>query len=319
MDYSPYTVWDTSVSTRNVGDNIIMEAVLSNLHEIFENRQCLRIPTHNYLTLGSYKCLRESNMSFVGGSNLLSSNMPFYQQWNVNPLDMFFCENIILMGVGWWQYQNNVNFYTKWLLKRLLKNNYKHSVRDSYTENKLKSIGVSNVINTGCPTMWKLTPEHCASISVTKSDTVIFTLTDYAKDPFADTEILKFLRKNYLRVRVWIQGSKDYSYLKSLNADGLYDDIIPPSLGCYDDALKQDCEYVGTRLHAGIRAIQMKRRSLIIAVDNRGIEKGKDFGLSVIKRADLTSLPNFVHSNRETSVRINKDLIDEWKAQFYAA
>lgn len=49
----------------------------------------------------------------------------------------------------------------------------------------------------------------------------------------------------------------------------------------------EDIDFVGTRLHGGIRALQKKKRSLIIAVDNRAIELGADTGLPVIDRSCL--------------------------------
>ena len=70
------------------------------------------------------------------------------------------------------------------LLKILLSKTYLHSVRDEYTKDMLERIGIKNVINTGCPTMWSLTEEHCKQIPIKKSNSVVFTITDYNKKPF---------------------------------------------------------------------------------------------------------------------------------------
>lgn len=315
--YRAITIWDTSIATRNVGDEIIMDAVNLQTAKIAPTSQIFRVPTHNYLTIGSYKCLRESEFSIVGGSNLLSSNMPFYQQWNLLPFELLFSKDIVLLGVGWWQYQKNPNWYTRLLLQKALSAKFLHSARDSYTVARLKSIGIKNAINTGCPTTWALTPEHCASISEEKSSNVIYTLTDYARNADADLKTLKILRQNYSKVKIWLQGSRDYEYLQSLGADGFYDELIPPQLNAYDIALaEKDCEYVGTRLHAGIRALQQMKRSLVIAVDNRAIEKSKDMGLHVIKRSELEHLQELINCKRATNLRIPFDKIDEWKNQF---
>ena len=64
----------------------------------------------------------------------------------------------------------------------ILDSTYLHSVRDSYTEKKLKQIGIDNVINTSCPTMWRLTEEFCSHIPCKKQDTVVTTITDYRKN-----------------------------------------------------------------------------------------------------------------------------------------
>ena len=48
-------------------------------------------------------------------------------------------------------------------------------------------------------------------------------------------------------------------------------------------------DYVGTRLHAGILALNYRKRTLIIAVDNRAAEMKTDINLPVIARGDLES------------------------------
>src|SRR5690606_10235922 len=100
---------------------------------------------------------------------------------------------VILLGVGWRNYQQKPNFYTRKLLKNLLNEEYLHSVRDSYTEKKLKDEGFQNVINTACPTMWQLTPGHCEQIPKKKQEKVVFTLTDYSKDPQNDRFLIDTL------------------------------------------------------------------------------------------------------------------------------
>ena len=72
-----------------------------------------------------------------------------------------------------------------------------HSVRDSYTEKMLKQAGVENVINTGCPTMWRLTQAFCKAIPKTKEKDVITTITDYRRDIEHDNLMLKILSRNY--------------------------------------------------------------------------------------------------------------------------
>ena len=310
------TIFDTSISTRNVGDEIIMQSVNNVVTEIFNDSQIFHIPTHNYLTLDSLKCLRESHHSIVGGTNLLSSNMPFYQQWKVLPHDLLFLRSNILLGVGWWQYQQKPNLYTKLMLKKLLAKGI-HSVRDSFTQEMLANIGIENVINTSCPTMWGLSPDHCKKIPKQKSKSVIYTLTDYNKNATKDKDALQLLRNEYENVYLWLQGSKDYKYLVEENLGQYVDEIIPPQLSSFDNFLERgDIEYIGTRLHAGIRALQKGCRSLILAVDNRAKEKKKDYSIHVVEREDLTEISNNIHNSRETLLNIDFNKINDWKAQF---
>ena len=47
---------------------------------------------------------------------------------------------------------------------------------------------------------------------------------------------------------------------------------------------------VGTRLHAGIRALQKGNQALILSVDNRATEINKDINIPVISRFDLAQI-----------------------------
>ncbi|MBN2850072.1 MAG: hypothetical protein JXK92_05385, partial [Erysipelotrichaceae bacterium] len=77
-----------------------------------------------------------------------------------------------------------------------------------------------------------------------------------------------------------------------------------------------DIEFVGTRLHGGIRALQLKRRTFIVAVDNRAIEKHKDFNIPVLLREDCDKLDDILTQPVKTEITIPMDKINEWKSQF---
>ena len=313
------TVLDTSIATQNIGDEIIMDAVYTELHDIFKEEMFLKIPTHEIIGLSSLSLLRNSEFGVVGGSNILSSAMNQYRQWKIYLIQSFLIKNkVLLLGVGWRNYQKKPNLFTRKLLKNLLSKELIHSVRDNYTEKKLKEEGFENVINTSCPTMWKLTPDHCAQIPQNKTKTVVFTLTVYSIDIELDTFLVNLLISNYEDVYYWVQSRKDLIYLNELNIERSSIKIIPPTLYAYTRFLQDtDCDYIGTRLHGGIRALQFKKRTLIIGVDNRAIEKKKDFNLSVIDRKDIiVELEEKIRSEFQTEIKIPLDNIIKWKQQF---
>ena len=135
--------------------------------------------------------------------------------------------------------------------------------------------------------MWSLTKEHCKTIPISKSDEVIFTLTDYKKNPSRYSFLIEILKKNYSRVYFLIQGVNDEAYLNSIISD---DDIvrIPPTLDEFTNFLNlHQCDYVGTRLHAGIKAMQCSRRSIIIAIDNRALELERDYHITCIHEDEM--------------------------------
>lgn len=311
-------VFDTSISSLNVGDEIINASAIEFLEEAFSRHQLIKFSTHAGISsIGIYRA-NLCQHRIVCGSNLLSGTIFKTGQWNLSLLDVFRLKKHILMGVGWINYNSEISYLSKLAYHQLLSKKYIHSVRDDYTKNKLNELGVTNVINTGCPTTWKLDSEHCAKIPKEKAKKVVFTLTDYAKDQVNDKILIEALLKNYEEVYFWIQGSTDFEYFNELGYINSKINIIPPQLSKYDAVLSNnDIDFIGTRLHAGIRALQKKRRTFIIAVDNRATEKAKDFNLPVIERHELKiSINDLINSEYVCNIKINKVAIDEWLSQF---
>lgn len=311
-------VLDTSIVSKNTGDSIIMDAVYSELKEIFHSDMFFNSITHDRIWRTTYSLNRISDFTLVGGTNLLSSNMNSYNQWKINMFDSLFLKGIILMGVGWHVNPHRPNMYTEFLLKKVLNRQYLHSVRDSQAESLLRSIGISNVLNTGCMTMWRLTNEHCSKIPKSKADSVVFTLTDYSKDYVKDQMLIDILIKKYEKVYFWPQGNGDLDYLAVLkNTQNIV--ILGANLWSFDVLIcdhSKNLEYIGTRLHAGIRALQKARRSLIIGIDNRAQAMAADFNLNVLSRNDLSNLNKIISNDIITEIRLNEDNILTWKRQF---
>ncbi|MBN1072558.1 polysaccharide pyruvyl transferase family protein [Clostridium botulinum] len=309
------SVFDTSISEYNLGNKIIMDSVERELNDIFKNKFQYNIP-YQQINKSVGKCIKQSEFVFFGGTNSLTSFMNKYRQWDVNIIKTLYVKNVIMMGIGWWQYQKNPNLYTKFILKRCLSNDYYHSARDSYTEAKLKKMGFK-VINTGCPTLWNLTKDKLKKIDLkSKSKNVIITLTDYNKDKILDREIFDLCINNYEKVYFWPQGVGDYDYLNQINKNKNII-IINSDLKSYDEVLENcDVDYIGTRLHAGIRALQKNVRAFFIAIDNRTIEMGNDIGLTYVNRCEIASLQEIINQKYNAKLKINYEAINRWKLQF---
>ena len=302
---------DTSLGTKNVGDQIIMENCEKQLGGFIDISNANHVSTHELNTKNF-----EGKYKFLCGTNILSCRMRQYGLWKL-PRNLNSYHDIILMGVGFDSYKDKSDFYTKFLFHYLLSNQYIHSVRDSFAEKCLLNMGFKNVINTGCPTMWKLTPEHCENIPSAKSKNVICTITDYCQDEVNDKKMLEILFSNYENVYLWLQGSEDYSYVKNL---GLEEKVIivKNELTEYDKILKmKDLDYVGTRLHAGIRALSALHRSIIISIDNRAESIAKDTGLPIILRNEISEkLNDKINTSFKTEISLPWENIDRWKNQF---
>ncbi len=310
-------LYDPAVSSLNVGDHIISDSCDRELAPLLADAFAVRISSH--LPVSRYLTYMETpKYRFVCGSNLLRGRMNArFRQWDVTPRFSAHVGPAILMGTGWWQYGDEPNAYTKWLYRRILSREVMHSVRDDLTARYMRSMGFSNVINTACPTMWRLDEDHCRTIPADKAPSVVTTVTDYSKDPARDRGMLLELSRLYEDVHVWIQGSGDLTYLETLDLPWDRIELVKPTLAAFDEVLSSpDVEYVGTRLHAGIRALQLGRRSLVIGVDNRAAEKSRDFNLATLPREDLEQLATRLSRPFATEIRIPQEEIRSWKSQF---
>lgn len=317
-------ILDTSVASANKGDDIIMECFRKELDFILSGKFVLNLPTHvsafhwyqvwrNSLAIQRYsKC----KLKFVAGTNLLVKDLfTHYPQWNIN---LFNCKPFagsILTGVGAGA-GNKTNRYTREVYKRVLSDDFIHSVRDERSKEFVESLG-KRALNTGCVTMWMFTPEFCSTIPSKKANNVIFTLTPRAGEEDTDRFLIELLKSMYEKVSFWVQGDKDYDWLMHLgNSNGI--EIIAPSISDYHNKLLQsDLDYVGTRLHAGIYAMRHHRRSIIIAIDERAREINKSNNLVCLEKNSIKyNLENLIASDFNTDIKMPFDKIAQWKAQF---
>lgn len=305
-----------SVSSLNMGDHIITDAAQEALGGLLDDAFVIEVSTH--LPLSRFMAhIGKPTHTFVCGSNLLRGRMnrPF-RQWDVTPLSARWLHDAVLLGAGWWQYNDHPNRYTRQLYRRILHPELLHSVRDAYTEQQMRRMGFTNVVNTGCPTMWTLTPEHCATIPAQKAARAVCTITDYKPAPDDDRAMLATLCERYEKVTLWMQGVGDSDYFDSLGFTHPKLEVLAPALENYNAVLDSDVDFIGTRLHAGIRALQRGRRAMILSVDNRAQELNRDFGIPVIPRGDEAALLSAIEQPRTTDVRIDQEAINRWRDQF---
>ena len=322
-------IMDTSISSFNMGDKIIMESARKALKSIMLNSFIVDMPTKNPLfrmTEFSFKRkdsyqqkLDMFDYKFVCGTNILAKNVRIRKpSWNLRKMDLRHFSGFVLVGVGTDNLHGCQNNYTREFYNRALSHDTVHSVRDNRTKEFLESLGFS-AINTGCVTLWGLNNEHCKLIPMTKSNSVIFTLTDYAMNPQKDIIMIRHLLNNYSDVSFWIQGIGDLDYLHGLCSEQELKriNVIAPNLGSYMEYLcSNDCDYVGTRLHAGIKAIQEKKRTIVISVDNRTVDMGNDFGIKYIQRDNIENLNAMINSSFATEIRISEERISMFLNQF---
>jgi hypothetical protein len=270
---------DPSIATFNVGDKIISQSVLEHLKPPIDFSFVIEASTHLPVTmyLKNIFYSYDFDYRFVCGSNLIRGKMNrLVKLWDINLRSASIISPLILIGVGWWKKGYLPNRYSKLLYSRLLDKKMLHSVRDSFTLFQCQSIGFRNINNTACPTMWTLTKAHCKDIPKTKAKDGITTLTTYNANLLADKQMLNISSKKYRKVYHCLQGINDFNYARLFNLPTNLE-LVNPNIEAYDTLLEtQDTDYIGTRLHARIGALQKKRRTIILALDHRAIEKRKN-------------------------------------------
>src|SRR3546814_787775 len=152
--YMPKIIFDTSIGTTNLGDHIIMDAVNRISDELFMDDFVINAPTHFSIHPKDLHKLRKYDTGIVGGTNLLKNDTLRKSQWKVGIKDLLVLRpKVVLLGVGWWQYQEKpVSAYSRMMYTSLFSKRYLHYVRDHYTLQKLAEIGNKNVNNTRSPT-----------------------------------------------------------------------------------------------------------------------------------------------------------------------
>jgi len=325
--YNSIFIFDSSVTTGNLGDFIIMDAVRKQLNGLFPKSYFINTSTHDTMGREARMLQKEAEYSFIGGTNLLTDRFKGRNraQWKFGFRDGS-VRGAIGVGVGWQSYAQHdkltdmpLKYAQKLIYNKALSHSYLHSVRDSYTQKRLALLGIKS-INTACVTMWDLKPALLDSIPTKKADTVVTTITNYCDTPEymkAYQKLLEILLDSYSKVKLWVQAKDDVVLFEKLNLkDANRVQFISPNLAAYDFELNGDVDYIGTRLHAGIRALQHRKRTLIVELDNRAREIAKDTNLLTVDFHDVDKIDSFIYNDQIMDIHVPFDKIAEWKEQF---
>ena len=320
-------ICDTALCSANLGDEIILDSIYQNMDEIFSQGTTMRIATHvenfNFLQMlrrnEKVRFCQNADWKFICGSNLLTQKKigKINGQWMINPVNASVYSNSIFVGVGATKGNIKMDAYATMLYKKVLSKTFYHSVRDNQSKKMVESLGCK-AINTGCPTLWGLTPEVCEQIPVHKAKNCVLTVSGFPNQRSFDEDarMLSIILKNYDKVWAWIQTIADEEYLKTLPGNESIIRIY--TLKAYRDVLKQgDVDYIGTRLHGGVFALQNGVRSLVISIDHRADGFHKSNNLPILKRANITDgLEEIINNDLRTEIYLDQKSIARFKDQF---
>lgn len=311
--------------TLNSGDYIIEKYVKEEMDYLFSNSIVAEIGTHlpiahayqNIKKNITRRACDEADYKFLGGSSMIKTSLlRLSPDWSLTLSSCPYYRNSIAIGIGVGKNSSFLDPYTRFIYQRIFSKEYIHSTRDEQTKVFLENLGFK-AINTGCPTLWGLTEDHCSQIPRKRRNKVIFTLTYNNPSP-QDKMLIEILSSEYKQLFFWVQGYGDLDYLKSIT-DINNINIIGHSLSSYEKILmeNEEYDYVGTRLHAGIFAIRHKVRTIILTIDNRAEDMKETYNLPVIHRNRIQDdLRERINSSFETMITVPLESINCWKEQF---
>lgn len=322
-------LFDPSQGSSNLGDLIIRRAIDRELHGLLSKAFVVRYGTHTPLaSAGSLvrgrrnqiiaNC-KNSDVKFICGTNILKENLlHLNSDWSVGPLTAQLYAGSILVGAGLSGSSSiTTNAYTRRMYRTILSEEHIHSVRDDRAGEFVTDLGFQ-AVNTGCPTTWEMV--RLSDVQHTlppRGDSVVVTLTDYAKDHPRDTKLLQILFAEYETVCFWPQGIGDYAYLQRLLPPGRSIELIPPRLENYIEFLEHsNSDFVGTRLHGGILAQELGHRVIILAVDNRARDMARTAPINCIEREHIDELPDLLDDWPTLPANGDIQCVQQWLQQF---
>ena len=325
-DIHQILLFDTTVGSTNLGDEIIWQSIMRYFQPLIDSKKTYRLATHlcnfypsmtflNATVKLKWMC-KNADLKLIAGTNLLAGNFTsMVSQWML-PLNTKLYRESVLIGVGKTHNYKSFSKYTRSLYKKILSKDYIHSARDKDTKEAIESLGLQ-AVNTGCPTLWGFNDEFCRGIPTEKADRVVFSVSGYEaqRDCKADRELIRILRETYDQLYFWAQAYPDEGWLKELDSG---DDIeCIRSLTRYEQLLGEgNIDYVGTRLHGGIYAMQHQCRSLIVAIDARTMGIHETSHIPVIKRSDIGELEESINGSFDTDIVVDHKEVSGFLEQF---
>lgn len=314
-DRTPPTVVvaDTSVSSSNSGDQIIVQALRRELGDLLARSQVFTIPTHCSPGFRGRRLLRVADVAIVAGTNLLGAHPSLRQLWRTPPLPAS-SRKYVLAGVGWGAGPPKLTLTGRRFLRSVLHPEAMHSTRDQLTAEVLRSAGFDATF-TGCPTTWSLA--NAVTPPSAPGRRVVMVLNWASRAPETDEAIIDAVTSAYDHVGFWAQSSMDRNYFRSLPAAI---ERIPPNVRAFVSAMSkpEPADYVGTRLHAGVASLAAGARTTIFALDDRMKRMGLDSSLPMYALPQsATQALSVITDLHRPQATIPTDSLREWKRRLH--
>ena len=298
---------DTSIASDNIGDEIIMEAVRGETRQLASDAYWTTSSSHDGLGPFGRGQVERADWVVLGGTNALHSRFQLADMvsWTLRAKELPLIEGkLVLWGVGAQVRHEKIDPRQKDLLTGLLADAVPHGVRDRSAHLLLEKLG-KNATWVGCPTLWEQAGRKIGTSE--RPSTVCLSLTAHRPDRHRDRELLEQLRRGYRRCCFWPQQPRDLAYLRDLVGpdEARAFAVLPPNLEALDEFLRTtETDYVGTRVHGGIRAIQHGRWSVILGIDHRAEEIVGRVGIPVLPRKLVGELESLMSDRKPYRIQL---------------
>jgi polysaccharide pyruvyl transferase WcaK-like protein len=309
----------------NLGDLIIYDSIKLILEGLFPGKEVCRISTHVSFKKQEKEIINKAQYTFVGGTNILTSDIRHFPRLTPVKKKGFYLfpgfKNVILCGAGWAGYQQKTDWATRLYYKNILRRDILHSVRDNYSVIQLNEAGHNNVIHTSCPTTWSINAsfENKFDHSYGK---ILLMLTNYDKKEIEDNKLLEMILSTGAgEIYFFPQSSLDATYISTLPAfqknKSKFRLLNHELREFYSLISSEKLNYIGNRLHGGIKCLAYDQPAMILSIDNRASEMGKSINLNVAERDNFDLLQRWISNVYvPPPIILPVDNIEQWKNQF---
>ena len=307
---------DTSIASDNIGDEIIMEAVRRETRRLAPHAYWTTSSTHDGLGPFGRGQVERADWVILGGTNGLYSRFQGegMVSWTLRGEELSLLKGkLVLWGVGAQGRGESLDPRQGNLLGSLLADAVPHGVRDRSAQLLLEKLG-KNSTWVGCPTLWTQAGREIGSPE--RPGTVCLALTAHRPNRLKDRELLGQLRRVYHRFCFWPQQPRDLDYFRALMGpeEAKAVEVLPPNLEALDEFLRTtDADYVGTRVHGGIRAIAHGRWSVLLGIDHRAEEVGGSVGIPVLPREAVGELGNLLARHEPYRIELPAEALQRFR------
>jgi len=295
-------LFDTSLGTDNAGDYFISDSVKSMLDTQFVLFQIQG--TNIFEDKHVYERINDCDIVLITGTNLYRNSIFDRQHFNIDKRIIAKIKiPIIPFGIGVGGDLNiSPNRHTRKIVKLIHKRCIVSSVREGYGVEFVNKCGATNVIMTGCPTLYRSLDGNLRVFEKDKyKKRMLLTITCYKGTPNKD--FIDYFMHKY-NPFVFCQMESDFVHLMEnwpdKKANFIYSKNLSELASEYHNMLDKVSIVVGSRVHGNMVALARGIPAYYLCFDARGKGFCETFSLPYVWQGDsdeITKIEKLIQSN----------------------